>query len=181
MSNNKITGVGNPTAGSQEVATANYVDNKFIPLNGGTMSGALVLSANPSVALGAATKQYVDSAVSGAGSGSSISTSGGYSVVTSLSDIQHKKNGNTFLTETQANSFYEQDLANGVTIRNFGLYDNSSINYTHARYLINNSNVRPRFQISDVGSENTQCNRLSSWRWDGNSETNELYINFKPA
>ena len=36
-----------------------------LPLSGGTMTGSLVLQADPSVALGAATKQYVDSHVSG--------------------------------------------------------------------------------------------------------------------
>jgi hypothetical protein len=35
----------------------------FLPLNGGTLTGPLLLAANPSVALGAATKQYVDAAV----------------------------------------------------------------------------------------------------------------------
>lgn len=42
---------------------------------GGTMTGALVLSGNPSVALGAATKQYVDSSISTAtGSLGTLST-----------------------------------------------------------------------------------------------------------
>ena len=36
-----------------------------LPLSGGTMTGALVLQADPTAALGAATKQYVDSHVSG--------------------------------------------------------------------------------------------------------------------
>jgi hypothetical protein len=35
----------------------------YLPLNGGTLTGPLLLAANPSVALGAATKQYVDAAV----------------------------------------------------------------------------------------------------------------------
>jgi hypothetical protein len=37
----------------------------FVPIGGGTMTGLLILSGNPAAALGAATKQYVDSAVSG--------------------------------------------------------------------------------------------------------------------
>lgn len=37
----------------------------FLPKSGGTMTGALTLNANPSAALGAATKQYVDTAVAG--------------------------------------------------------------------------------------------------------------------
>jgi len=38
-----------------------------LALSGGTLTGPLVLNANPSVPLGAATKQYVDSAISGTG------------------------------------------------------------------------------------------------------------------
>lgn len=38
----------------------------FLPLAGGTMTGAIVLPGNPMLALQAATKQYVDAAVSGA-------------------------------------------------------------------------------------------------------------------
>lgn len=39
----------------------------MLPLTGGTMTGPLVLSADPLVALGAATKQYVDARVGGTG------------------------------------------------------------------------------------------------------------------
>ena len=70
MSNQKITGLGNPIAGSQEAATANYVDNKFIPLAGGTMTGPLVLSGAPTINLHAATKLYVDNAITSAAGGS---------------------------------------------------------------------------------------------------------------
>ena len=38
----------------------------YVPIAGGTMTGPLILNADPSVALGAATKQYVDAAVLGA-------------------------------------------------------------------------------------------------------------------
>jgi hypothetical protein len=41
--------------------------NGALPLTGGTLSGALILSADPAVALGAATKQYVDARVGGVG------------------------------------------------------------------------------------------------------------------
>jgi hypothetical protein len=67
-------------AGSLSAASKTYVDTSlstglatkqntlgFTPVNkaGDTLTGALLLAANPTVALGAATKQYVDSAVSG--------------------------------------------------------------------------------------------------------------------
>ena len=38
---------------------------RVVPLSGGTMTGSLVLNADPAAALGAATKQYVDAHVSG--------------------------------------------------------------------------------------------------------------------
>ena len=41
----------------------NFYNNK-LSISGGTMTGALILNANPTTNLGAATKQYVDSAVS---------------------------------------------------------------------------------------------------------------------
>lgn len=43
MSNNKITGVGDPTS-AQDVATKNYIDTSFLALSGGTIKGDLVLS-----------------------------------------------------------------------------------------------------------------------------------------
>jgi hypothetical protein len=42
-------------------------DTSVLPLSGGTLTGPLILAANPTVANGAATKGYVDSAASGAG------------------------------------------------------------------------------------------------------------------
>jgi hypothetical protein len=45
------------------VATMADVTGAYVPVSGGTMTGALILNANPTTALGAAPKQYVDSAV----------------------------------------------------------------------------------------------------------------------
>jgi hypothetical protein len=48
---------------STQAATKAYVDTAVgakLPLAGGTLTGALILNADPAVALGAATKQYVD-------------------------------------------------------------------------------------------------------------------------
>ena len=41
----------------------------FLPLSGGTMIGALILAADPTAALQAATKNYVDNAVAGGSGG----------------------------------------------------------------------------------------------------------------
>ena len=43
MSNNKITGVGNPTS-AQDVATKNYIDTSFLALTGGVINGNLKLN-----------------------------------------------------------------------------------------------------------------------------------------
>lgn len=45
-------------------AIASQVGSSYLPIAGGTLTGNLILNANPTTALGAATKQYVDSAVS---------------------------------------------------------------------------------------------------------------------
>jgi hypothetical protein len=45
---------------TQWVIANNFNGGAYLPLNGGTLSGALALNADPTVALGAATKQYVD-------------------------------------------------------------------------------------------------------------------------
>ena len=46
----------------------NSTDATKVPLAGGTMTGALILSADPAIALGAATKQYVDGLLTSAAS-----------------------------------------------------------------------------------------------------------------
>jgi hypothetical protein len=48
------------------MATNNANNNSDVPLAGGTMTGLLVLSADPAVALGACTKQYADAIAAGA-------------------------------------------------------------------------------------------------------------------
>lgn len=69
MANNRVTGLGTPTDNSDAVpksyldtAVSTAGDGKFVPLAGGTMTGALTLSGNPTQNLQAATKQYVDAA-----------------------------------------------------------------------------------------------------------------------
>ena len=58
----------NELKGSTAVSAAlrAKLDDYFLLLAGGTMTGALVLSGDPAVALGAATKQYVDASSSSA-------------------------------------------------------------------------------------------------------------------
>lgn len=53
-----------PGDNSQKVATTEYCED-YLPLAGGTMTGDLILNADPTVALGAVTKQYVDAIAAG--------------------------------------------------------------------------------------------------------------------
>ncbi len=107
------------------------------------MTGNLILNANPSVALGAATKQYVDSAISGAGSGSSISTTGGYSVHTGANDLQFKKNNSTYQKDTVSFGFLGTEYSTAINRRNYAMTDSSSVNYVHAGYLVQQGAPRP--------------------------------------
>ena len=54
-----------PDENLQVIATRNYVDTNTVASAGDTMTGRLTLSADPTSALHAATKQYVDAAVAG--------------------------------------------------------------------------------------------------------------------
>lgn len=58
----RITSTGVPSLASHLV-NKQYVDTKFLPLSGGTLTGFLTLHANPVNPLHAATKQYVDQLV----------------------------------------------------------------------------------------------------------------------
>lgn len=48
------------------VKIPDYSDKSKLSLSGGTMTGPLILSGSPTVALSAATKGYVDTAISNA-------------------------------------------------------------------------------------------------------------------
>ena len=50
MSNNKITGVGDPTS-AQDVATKNYIDTSFLALTGGVINGDLTIGNSETNAL----------------------------------------------------------------------------------------------------------------------------------
>lgn len=61
-------GIDDVTAASYKITVANlqtYFTTLYVLLSGGTMTGPLVLSADPVTALGAATKQYVDAVATG--------------------------------------------------------------------------------------------------------------------
>src|SRR6516162_9619484 len=71
---------------------------RVLPLAGGTLTGSLVLNADPAVALGAATKQYTDNSISTA---TGALTYVSYGAVQSLSAGQKRQaNSNTFIAPT---------------------------------------------------------------------------------
>jgi len=77
---NSITGIADPVA-SRDAVNLQYADATYVNTNGDTMTGLLVLSGNPTVAMGAATKQYVDSVATGIIAGDTYLRSGVFSLV----------------------------------------------------------------------------------------------------
>lgn len=71
-----LTGLGLTGGGSTGAVTVNldtaYTDSKYVQRKGDTMTGLLTLSGDPTLALQAATKQYVDNAVAGGGGGGDV-------------------------------------------------------------------------------------------------------------
>ena len=66
MNSNALTNVPDPV-NPQDAMTLAYASATYVPLAGGTMTGILTLSSDPVGVLDAATKQYVDGAISGSG------------------------------------------------------------------------------------------------------------------
>lgn len=65
-SNNQIIRISNaglPTPGDDQPQSGT-LDDRYVMLAGSTMTGPLILNADPSDALGSATKQYVDTSIS---------------------------------------------------------------------------------------------------------------------
>ena len=99
----------------------NFYNNK-LSISGGTMTGALILNANPTTNLGAATKQYVDAATS--------------NIVTDYNDLTNKPtlfdgaysslSGKPSLATVATSGSYN-DLTNKPTVSSF----NQSLNTTN--------------------------------------------------
>ena len=85
------------------ITTVNSNINGKLSLTGGTLTGSLILNADPTAALGAATKQYVDNAVS--------------TVPTTTDEVTEGTN-NLYFTDARARS--------AISVTGAGSYDNNT-------------------------------------------------------
>lgn len=82
-------------ASGTDILSRNSADTRYLQLGGGTLSGHLVLSADPTLAMHAATKQYVDNAVQGLDAKTSV-------LVATTGDVGATSSTATTLTGTSA-------------------------------------------------------------------------------
>lgn len=72
--NSKLSVIPQTLSQEKQTQAQTNIGGPFLPLSGGTLTGALLLNADPSQPLGAATKQYVDAAISTGASGAVLYT-----------------------------------------------------------------------------------------------------------
>ncbi len=129
-----VDAYGRVTVGASIDATDVTNALTYTPVNkaGDTMSGLLVLSADPSVSLGAATKQYVDSAVSTAG-GNYIKKDGTVAFTGDQSLGSHKLTNVTDPAAAQdaATKNYADTKFGGSTLDLTGLADGQSVKWNN--------------------------------------------------
>jgi len=118
---------------------------KALPLAGGALTGPLTLAADPAVALGAATKQYVDSRVVGAPrsylAGLNISTPGASNVVTFQPGAATDSTNADMMVKPSAQS---RNIANWTAPGSGGLLDVGSagaVNTWYHFYVIKRSDT----------------------------------------
>jgi hypothetical protein len=107
-------GIDDNLSQSYKITVANletYFNGKYLALLGGTMTGALILNADPSLALGAATKQYVDNSLVG------ISNNTTTRVATTAALTVTYANGSSGVGATLTNAGAQAAIAiDGVTL-----------------------------------------------------------------
>jgi hypothetical protein len=107
----------------------NFYNNK-LSISGGTMTGALILNADPIANLGAATKQYVDAATLG--------------ITVNDTDDVPEGNDNLYYTTARANTDFDTQLAVKTTTN---LTEGSNLYYTDTR-------ARDAISVTGSGSYN---------------------------
>lgn len=86
-----------------------YTSGKWLPLTGGTMQGNLILNADPTVNLGAATKQYVDNSKlkqvynGNLTNGKTISVVTNYKIMVGFTTMTHNTDSNRYPTVVMDN------------------------------------------------------------------------------
>jgi len=104
----KVTGNVENTTTLTNYYNKTESDARYVELAGDTMTGALILNADPSAALGAATKQYVDGLID-----SGMKTPDGYATVVAADyPTDYKSSG----TVHEGDTFYITSTANGTTV-----------------------------------------------------------------
>ena len=104
----KVTGNVENTSSLANYFNKTESDSRFVNVTGDTMTGALILNADPSSALGAATKQYVDGLIdSGMKTPDGFATDAGGNYPS-----DYKSSGSVHSGDT----FYITDTSNGTTV-----------------------------------------------------------------
>ena len=98
-------------------------DSRYVNLSGDTMTGSLILNGNPSDNLGAATKQYVDTAISGLPS--DVNTTYDFGAATNGTNVQLQLVGSDSTTDVVAitpgsNITFTNQSSGGFTINAAG-------------------------------------------------------------
>ena len=146
---------------SNNMVVTSNLDGRYLPFSGGTMTGAITLSADPTTNLQAATKQYVDSAIIAAGGDTYVDT--GTANSTALTLVRN--DGNTVVVDMTA--LQDIHVANGVLASNnivLTMNDSSTTN-------IDISDIFAKINQSKVvaGSFNTTTGQLSATYGTGGS------------
>lgn len=131
------------------------VDATYVNVSGDTMTGALILNADPSVALGAATKQYVDAAIAGLSWKQSVAVA-------------------TLVAGTLATSFAAGQVVDTVTLTAGMriLIKNQSTQTENGIYIVQASGAPVRSTDADTGVELVNA----SVYVDGGSQTDTGWV-----
>lgn len=144
-------------------ASASGHTHSYLPLSGGTMTGAITLPGNPTSNLHAATKQYVDSQIAGSGSGDmlkSVYDTDNDGVVDSSEKIESEGKKTSTTNSTTVDSAANEIPKTGISMYEFYNTTNSPITYANV------INVRGR-QAGGAGQ--------LALGWEGSSTTPNIF------